>query len=160
METIAIYPGSFDPPTLGHLSIIRRAVGLFDQVIVLVADNPAKEGWLPVDERVEMLREALAGLEDVRVEATDDLVVGFAAQFERENRRIVLLRGIRDQQDLQHELLLARANRQLSSGIETILLPAAESMEDVSSTRVRQRVEAGEDVGELVHPRTVARLRE
>ena len=158
METTAIYPGSFDPPTLGHISLIRRAAAYFHDIVVLVANNPGKDGWLPVDERVAMLEEALEGADAVRVCATDDLVVAFAARIRPDDRRVVLLRGVRDSEDLEHELLLAHTNRELSSGIETFLLPASRTLQHISSTEVRRRVEAGEDVAALLHPKTAQRL--
>lgn len=158
MSTIAIYPGSFDPPTLGHLSIVRRAAPLWDEVVVLIADNPAKDGRFPAEKRREMFAEIVDGHDNVSVEVTDDLVVAFAERLGDDSRQAVLVRGIRNDEDLDYELTLAHTNRELGHGLETVFLPADRSLDEVSSTAVRQRLDAGEPIGSMVHPRTAARL--
>jgi pantetheine-phosphate adenylyltransferase len=158
MTTTAIYPGSFDPPTLGHLSIVRRAAALWDEVVVLIADNPAKDGRFPAEKRREMFAEIVDGHDNVSVEVTDDLVVAFAEQCRDDTRQAILVRGIRNDEDLDYELTLAHTNRQLGHGLETVFLPADPSLEEISSTAVRQKLEAGEPVDALLHPRTAARL--
>lgn len=158
MSTVAIFPGSFDPPTLGHLSLIRRAAELWDEVVVLVAVNPAKDGWFGADERVDMIAEMVESCPNVEARATDDLVVAFAEQYRQSDRHVVLVRGLRDGGDLDYELLLAHANREMGHGMETVFLPAAQSLQDVSSTEVRRRLANGGDVSQLLHPRTAARL--
>ncbi|MFP4597619.1 MAG: pantetheine-phosphate adenylyltransferase [Persicimonas sp.] len=159
MTTLAVFPGSFDPPTLGHLSLIRRAAALWDEVVVVVAINPSKAGWLSPEERVELLEDMVRLQENVSVCATDDLVVAFADDYREQASQVVLLRGVRDSEDLDYELMLAHANRELGHGMETVFLPAAQSLQQVSSTQVRDRIERGEAVGELLHPRTAASLR-
>lgn len=159
MKTVAVFPGSFDPPTLGHLSLIRRAAELWDEVVVLVAINPTKEGWLGPDERVKLLEEVVEACPNVSVRATDDLVVAFAEQYRQPDVQVVLVRGVRGSQDLDYELLLAHANREMGHGMETVFLPAAQSLQQVSSTEVRSRLEHGERVADLLHPRTVVSLR-
>jgi pantetheine-phosphate adenylyltransferase len=159
MTTVAVFPGSFDPPTLGHVSLIRRAAELWDEVVVLVAINPAKQGWLDAQKRVTLLEEIVESTPNVRVHATDDLVVAFAEQYREPDKQVVLVRGLRDSEDLDYELLLAHANREMGHGMETVFLPAAQSLQKVSSTEVRSRIEQGEQVADLLHPRTVASLR-
>ena len=156
MNSIAIYPGTFDPPTLGHLSILRRAAQLFNEVVVLVAINPDKETLFTPEERVEMWEEITADLPAVTVRATEDLVALFAASIE--DATPVLIRGVRDAADLEFELLLAAANRELGGGLETIFLAPGPCLRDVSSTLVRQRLQASEPLGTLLHPKTARRL--
>ena len=158
MKTVAVFPGSFDPPTLGHISLIRRAAELWDEVVVLVAVNPVKQGWLDPDRRVGLLEEVVEATPNVAVQATDDLVVAFAGQYREPDQQVVLVRGVRDSGDLDYELLLAHANREMGHGMETVFLPAAQSLKQVSSTEVRSRIEHGEQVAELLHPRTMASL--
>jgi pantetheine-phosphate adenylyltransferase len=160
MKTIAIFAGSFDPPTLGHLSLIRRARQLWDELVVLVAVNPAKQGWLSAEERAELLEEMLQCDANICVDITDDLVVAVADRYRQEQAQVVLLRGVRDADDLDYELVLAHANRELGQGLETVFLPAAQTLQGISSTQVRERIEQGEPVGDLLHPKTAARLRQ
>ncbi len=157
MKTVAVFTGSFDPPTLGHISLIRRA-SEWDEVVVLVAVNPAKKGWLEPDARVALLEEVVEATPNVAVQATDDLVVAFAEQYRERDQQVVLVRGVRGSKDLDYELLLAHANREMGHGMETVFLPAAQSLQQVSSTEVRSRLEHGEPVADLLHPRTVASL--
>ena len=158
MTTLAILPGTFDPPTLGHLSILRRAAKLFDQIVVLVAVNPDKETWFKPQERAQMWTEITADLANVTVEVTDDLVAAFASR--QVDATPVLIRGIRSDEDLEFELLLAGANRELGHGLETVFFPPGPSFGDISSTVVRERLRSGESVDALLHPRTTRRVRQ
>ncbi len=158
MKTVAVFPGSFDPPTLGHLSLIRRASSLWDKVVVLVSINPMKSGWLETGRRAELIEEVVESMPNVVVQATDDLVVAFAEQYRQPDQQVVLVRGVRGSDDLDYELFLAHANREMGRGLETVFLPAAHSLKDVSSSEVRHRIEHGEQVADLLHPRTAASL--
>lgn len=157
MKPLAIFAGSFDPPTLGHLSIVRRCARLFREVVVLIAVNPDKESWFTPQERVEMWKEITADLENLRVETTEDLVAVFAASQSKEVLP-VLVRGVRCGADLDYELLLAGANRELGGGLETLFLPPGPAFKEVSSTEVRTRLRAGHSVDTLLHPWTARRI--
>lgn len=132
----AIYPGSFDPPTLGHLDIIRRAAKQFDRVIVCVMFNSAKSGLFTPEERVELLRRSLAGLEgveNVEVDRDNGLLVDYA----RRQGAGCVVKGLRSVTDFEYELQMADVNRQLS-GLETLFLTARPELSFLSSTIVRE----------------------
>lgn len=141
----AVFPGMFDPPTNGHLDIIRRAGALFDELIVAVGDNPDKPGLLEAPERMEILRKSVASLPRVRVEAYRGLTVDFV-------RRIgatVILRGIRNSHDMLFELQMAMTNRAVT-GVETLFVMAGPEHAFTSSSLIRQMVRGGGDVSSLV----------
>ena len=147
-RAICLYAGSFDPVTNGHLSIIRRAASRFDRVFVAVMRNPAKQGAFTVGERLAMLAEVCAPYGNVRVLAGEGLTAALAAQLNAN----VLLRGVRGMQDLESELTVARVNRRLNPGLETIFLPPEEGCEDVSSSLVRELASLGADFSAYVPP--------
>jgi pantetheine-phosphate adenylyltransferase len=156
---VAVYPGSFDPVTNGHLDVVRRATAVFDRVIVGVLANPRKSPLLPVDERIAAIREALAGagLADnhVEVESFDGLTVEFCRA--REARFIV--RGLRAISDFESEMQLAHNNRKLAPGIDTVFFMTALEHGYVSSSLVKEIAQFGGDVGEMVPPGAERRLR-
>ncbi|MBA3686125.1 MAG: pantetheine-phosphate adenylyltransferase [Planctomycetes bacterium] len=151
---IALYPGSFDPPHLGHLDIIRRAAAIAERLIVAVAVNPDKSLFLSIDQRVSLLRDLTAGLANVEVDRYLGATVAYAAR-----RRIgVLIRGVRSGQDLEQERALAIVNRTLG-GLETVLLPAAAETVHLSGRLVREALAAGLPVDALVPAPVAAALR-
>ena len=115
----ALYPGTFDPPTFGHVDIIRRGAAMFDELVVAVGENPAKKPLLTVAARMELLRELAGGLGTVRVESYEGLTVDYAARC----GATVLLRGLRSVTDFDYESRLALTNRALT-GVETVFVPA------------------------------------
>ena len=141
-----LYPGSFDPVTLGHLDIIKRAAGVFDRVVVGVLHNPEKKGCFPVEKRVEMLEKACEGLPNVRVIAYG----GLLAQLTKEMNISVVVRGVRTMADLESENAMARINRQLNPRLETIYLPASPELCQVSASMVRQLAQFGADISPYV----------
>ena len=143
----AVFPGMFDPPTNGHLDIIRRAGSLFDELIVAVGDNPEKPGLLAAADRMEILRQAVASLKNVRVEGYRGLTVDFV----RQAGATVLLRGIRNSHDTLLELQMAMTNRAVA-GIETLFVMAGPQYAYTSSSLIRQMVRGGGDVSSLVPP--------
>ena len=149
----AICPGSFDPCTHGHLDIIRRTAHLFDEVVVGVGTNPAKNSLFTPAERVEILNEALDGLPGVQVTTISGLLVDFAA----EHGIGAIVKGLRFASDFDYELQMAQMNTRLS-GIETILLPTAAQWSFVSSTLVREIAMMGGDVSEFVPPAAATRI--
>jgi len=145
---ICLYPGSFDPVTNGHLSLIRRAAERFDQVFVAVLRNPAKQGAFPVEERLRMLNRVCAPYENVHVLAAEGLTSALAKQL----GAAVLLRGLRGAQDLESELMMARVNRRLNPALETVFLGPEEGCESVSSSLVRELASLGGDISAYVPP--------
>jgi len=144
----AVYPGTFDPITLGHSDIVRRAAQLFDRVIVAVAVNAAKTPTWTADERVSMARQVLAEFPNVEVKSFDTLLVTFVQQ----NNAGVILRGLRAVSDFEYEFQLAGMNRHLAPEIETLFLTPAEQYTFISSSLVREVASHGGDVSEFVHP--------
>lgn len=136
-----LFPGSFDPFTLGHADIVKRALGLFDEVVVAVGYNEQKAGWMPVEERVDAIKRLYAEEPRVTVESYTGLTVDFA----RERGITTIIRGVRTTADFEFEVQLADVNRQLT-GIETIMLPASPQLASISSSIVRELVHFGHDV--------------
>ncbi len=152
----AVYPGSFDPVHYGHIEIIRRAVRLFDRVIVAVAANIEKGlGAFPLEDRVAMLREAVAGIPSVDVAANDGLTVDFA----RARGASCLIKGLRAVGDFDYELKQSAMNRRLTPELDTLLFIADPEFAFVSSALIREVAALGGDVGGLVPPAVAARLR-
>lgn len=131
----AVYPGSFDPPTLGHLNIIRRAAAIFDELVVCVMRNGAKECCLfTCEERAELLRESTAGLPNVRV----DTHTGLLTDYVRESGSPVVIRGLRAVTDFEYEFQMAAVNRKLNPEMETVFMFAGEEFAFLSSSAVRE----------------------
>ncbi len=151
---IALYPGSFDPPTLGHLSIIQRGLEVFDGLTVAVLKNPAKDALFTVEERVELLREVLGNDPRVTVKTFSGLLVKFAQQ---ENVRTVL-RGLRAVSDFEYEFQMANMNRKLDPQIDTLFMMTGEKYFYISSRFVRDVARLGGDVSGLVPPVVQAAL--
>jgi len=151
----AVFPGTFDPITNGHLDIIRRAILLADELIVAVGHNPEKQALFPAEERVEMVRELTADLPGVRVEAYQGLTGDFVQQVQAD----VIIRGIRDNVDLHYELQQANINLAIAN-VETVFLLTRDQFALTSSTYIRQIVELGyQDLDRLARivPLSVAR---
>lgn len=151
---IAVYPGTFDPITNGHVDLVSRASNLFDQIIVGVAESPGKSPALPLAERVELTRLALADIPNVSVRGFDSLL----AHFVHEVGAGVLLRGLRAVSDFEYEFQLASMNRHLIPDVETLFLTPAEQHSFLSSTLVREIARLGGDVSGFVHPAVAAAL--
>jgi pantetheine-phosphate adenylyltransferase len=145
-RNIIIYPGSFDPPTNGHLDLTARAATLFDEVVVAVLSHDRKDPLFTVEERVEMLRGAGAALPNVAVESFDGLLVDFV----RAKGARLILRGIRAVSDYEYELQMALMNRKLSPDLETVFMLPAEAYSYVSSRLVKEVWGLGGDIHDLV----------
>jgi pantetheine-phosphate adenylyltransferase len=139
----AIYPGSFDPVTLGHEDIVRRGAQLFDHLTVAVGINPEKAPLFTHDERVELLRQVFADLPNVNVTSFHGLTVDYA----RSIGASVMLRGLRTVSDMESEFTMALANHALAADIETVFLMASERYSHISSTLIRQIAHMGKDAG-------------
>ena len=150
MVVAAMYPGTFDPITLGHEDLVRRATRLFDRVVVAIADNPAsKAPMFTTNERVAMAASALAEMENVEVAGYQGLTVDYA----RDNGLRVIIRGLRAVSDFEYEFQLANMNRHLTEEVETAFLTPTEKYTFISSTLVREVAELGGDVSEFVSPK-------
>ena len=152
----AVYPGTFDPITRGHEDLIRRAVRLFDRVIVAVAESRNKRPFFSMDERVDMAREVLAGVPQVRVEGFSGLLIDFVA----EQGAIAVLRGLRAASDFEYEFQLAGMNRNLKPDIETLFLTPSDQYMFISASMIREIAQLGGDVTPFVHPLVARRLSE
>ena len=141
-----LYPGSFDPVTNGHLDLIRRAARMFDRVYVGVLFNPDKKGLFTPTERVTMLEEVCTDIPNVRIVTWDGLTAELAGKMGVS----CLIRGVRSCSDLDAEMPMARLNRMLCPGLDTVFLPASPQWEDISSSAVRQIAFFGGDISEMV----------
>ena len=148
--SIAVYPGSFDPITLGHLNIIKRAARVFDKVIVCVMVNSSKHPMFSLDERVELIGKTVANLKNVEVEGWDDLLVKFA----KEKGANVIVKGLRAVSDFDWEFQLALINRKMDPAIDTFFLASSEKYTYLSSTVVKEMAKYGADLREFV-PREI-----
>jgi pantetheine-phosphate adenylyltransferase len=157
--SVAVYPGSFDPVTNGHLDVVRRATAAFDRVIIAVLANPRKTPLLAVEERVAAIREALAdaGIADGRVEV--ESFDGLTVEFCRARNAGFIVRGLRAISDFESEMQLAHNNRKLAPGVDTVFFMTALEHGYVSSSLVKEIAQFGGDVGEMVPPSAERRLR-
>jgi pantetheine-phosphate adenylyltransferase len=156
MGRIAIYPGSFDPVTLGHIDLIKRAAYIFDKVHVAVAKNSHKSPFFDLEERLDMLKVATKGLEKVEVESFDGLAIDFA----REKGAKVLLRGLRMVSDFEYEFQMALTNRRLAKDVETVFLMPSEQYTFLSSTLLKELAALGADLSSFVPAHIEKRLKE
>ena len=154
MKISAVYPGTFDPITRGHMDLVERATRLFDKVIVAVAASPSKQPAFTKDERISLASEVLADMEGVEVCSFDSLLVDFV----RERDARVILRGLRAVSDFEYEFQLAGMNRHLEPKIETLFLTPAEQYAYISSSLIREIAILGGDVSHFVHPVVEAAL--
>jgi len=155
MPVKALYPGTFDPPTNGHVDLIQRGAKIFDSLTVAILVNPVKNPLFTVEERVEMLEEVTSTIGNVTVATFDGMMVDFA----RQQGATAVLRGIRAISDYEHEFQMALMNRRLAPEIETVFLQPAGRYSFVSSRMVKEVFSFGGDVTGLVPPNVLKRLR-
>ena len=148
MRVTAIYPGTFDPMTVGHIDVAKRASSMFDDVIVAVAQSTAKSPFFSLEERVSMATHILANLENVTVESFGGLLVDYAAEAGSK----VIVRGLRAISDFEYEVQIAGVNRHLAPDVETVFIAAAQEYTFLSSSIVREIARMQGDVSEFVHP--------
>lgn len=156
----AIFPGSFDPLTNGHLDVISRSAPLFDEMIVAVLNNAEKHPMFTVEERCEMIREVLPSVETDGCKLLVESFTGLTAEFARHSGATAIVRGIRAVSDYEYELRMALMNRRLEPEIETVFLMAGEEYSYVSSTLMKQVFELGGRVEGLIPELVEARMRE
>lgn len=155
-KKVAIYPGTFDPVTNGHLDLVERAEQIFDEVIIAVSDNPRKNPLFSTQERIALVDEATQHIPHVRVESFDDLLVNFVA---RKKAKFVI-RGLRAVSDFEYEFQLASANRRLDNNVETIFLTPLEANYFISSSLVREISYYEGDITSFAPEHVVIALRE
>ena len=149
MAVSAMYPGTFDPITLGHEDLVRRATRLFDRVVVAIAANPSKETMFSLEERVELAQGVLAGLDSVEVMGYTGLTVDFA----KDHALQAIVRGLRAISDFEYEFQLANMNRHLTDEVESVFLTPTETYTYISSSLVREICSMGGDISEFVSPK-------
>lgn len=154
MSVTAIYPGTFDPITRGHIDLVERGARMFERLTVSIAANPNKQPLFSLEERVDLAREALGHLPNVEVCGFDILLVNHAKQLGAH----VILRGLRAVSDFEFEFQLANMNRRLYPEIETVFLTPAEQYSFISSSLVREVAKLGGDIAPFVHPKVEAAL--
>ena len=156
MTVSAMYPGTFDPITLGHEDLVRRACRLFDKVVIAIAANPRKEPLFTLDERVALAEGALGDFDNVEVTGYEGLTVDFARKHDLQ----VILRGLRAISDFEYEFQLANMNRHLTDEVETAFLTPTEKYTYISSSLVREIAGMGGDISEFVSPQVNKALME
>jgi pantetheine-phosphate adenylyltransferase len=156
MTSRAIYPGTFDPVTYGHLDVIKRAAALYDKVSVAVAQSDEKSPLFSLEERIAMMTEAASDIANVEVEAFNGLVVDYAVQKSAK----VVVRGLRMISDFEYEFQMALTNRKLNSEIETVFMMPNESYSYLSSKLIKEIAQLGADVSEFVPGNVEKKLKE
>ncbi|MDD5772827.1 MAG: pantetheine-phosphate adenylyltransferase [bacterium] len=146
MSKIAIYPGSFDPVTNGHVDIIERALKIFDHIIIAVAKHPHKEPFFTLEERLEMLTDSLKKLKRVKVDSLDGLLINYV----NKQKAHVIIRGVRAMTDFEYEFQMALMNRKLDDKIETVFLMPNEIYSYVSSSVIKEIASYGGNINGLV----------
>jgi len=155
MQVTAVYPGTFDPITNGHLDIIGRGVHLFDRIVVALLQNADKEPFFPLEERMAIVRSVVARFPNVEVDSFDGLLVDYA----RARGARAIVRGLRALSDFEYEFQMALMNRRLEPGVETVFMMPGEAWSYVSSRLVREVARLGGDVSGLVPPEAAALLK-
>ena len=146
MKTIAIYPGSFDPITNGHVDLIHRACKLFDKVIIAITQNTSKDSFLSIDQRVKAVETAIEPLTNSRVLSFDSLLVDFASEHNAQ----IIIRGLRAVSDFDYEFQLSGMNKRLNPTIETLFMTPSEEFANISSSLVREILSFGGDISQFV----------
>ena len=155
MNITAIYPGTFNPVTLGHIDVAGRAAKMFDHLIVAVAASPGKEPHFTLEQRCDMVEQVLSEHSNITVATFSGLLVEFA----REKKASVIVRGLRAVSDFEYEVQLANLNRQMEPDVETVFVAAASQYTFVSSSMVREIAALGGDVSQFVDPRVESALK-
>jgi pantetheine-phosphate adenylyltransferase len=156
MQRIAVYPGSFDPVTYGHIDIVQRGRKLFDKIIMAILYNPAKKTLFSVEDRLEMLRESLKDIPGVFFDTFDGLLVDYA----KNKGATAILRGMRAVSDFEHEFQLALMNRKLSRDIETVFLMTGMRWFFTSSSIIKEAALFGGDISDMVPPNVFERVKD
>lgn len=156
MKKIAIYPGSFDPITNGHIDLIKRASKLFDDIVIGITQNSKKAAFLSIDDRINTINTALKGIDNIKVLSFDTLLVDFAA---KQNAQVIL-RGLRAVSDFEYEFRLSGMNKHLNPNIETLFMTPAEQYANISSSLVKEILALGGDISVFVPASVEALLKQ
>jgi len=156
MERTAIYPGSFDPVTNGHLDILKRGLTLFDRIIVAILHNPGKKAIFSLEERKALLEESLNGLPKVEIDTFDGLLVDYAAR----RKATAILRGMRAVSDFEYEFQMALMNRKLNREVQTVFLMTGLRWIFTSSSIIKEAAQFGGDIEDMVPPNVHLKLKE
>ena len=154
MRVRAVFPGAFDPFTLGHLDVVHRGAALFGELIVAVGENPAKAHFFPLNERLEMIQQLVADIPNVRVASYDCLTVEYVKRIEAD----VILRGIRTLSDYHYEFTLALTNRSVAA-VETIFIMSSEQYAHLSSSLIKEIATLGGDISAFLPPPIIKRVK-
>lgn len=154
--SVAVYPGSFDPITLGHIDVITRALNIFDRVIVLVAQSSRKQYMFNAKERRDLIIKSLGKRKNVEVDAWD----GLTTDFVKDVGAKVILRGVRSSSDFDNEIVVAQMNKKLAPGLETCVLFPSTEFQFISSSAIKEIAQAGGDLAAFVPPNVVKALKE
>ncbi len=146
MKTIAIYPGSFDPITNGHVDLVHRACKLFDEVLIAITQNANKASLLSIDQRIEAVEASITSISNTRVLGFNSLLVDFA----RDHNAQIIIRGLRAVSDFEYEFQLSGMNKRLNPGIETLFMTPSEEFANISSSLVREILLLGGDISSFV----------
>jgi len=155
MKHIAVYPGTFDPVTNGHVDLVERSLRIFDELVVAVAANPKKQPLFSLNERIDLFRKAISRYRRVKIEGFDGLLVDYV----RAKKAVGIIRGLRAVSDFEYEMQMALMNRRLDSDIETVFLMPNEEYSFITSTIVKEAASYGGDVSSLVPKVVVEKLR-
>ncbi len=155
MKRIAVYPGTFDPVTNGHVDLVQRSLRIFDEVIVAIAANPRKAPLFSLNERIDMFKEATKECGNVVIEGFDGLLVDYI----KKKNAVATIRGLRAVSDFEYEMQMALMNRRLDSNIETVFMMPSEEYSFITSTIVKEVASYGGDVSSLVPKVVVERLK-
>ena len=147
---IAIFPGSFDPFTLGHLDVLKSAIKLFDKIIIAVGYNHQKKGFMPNDARIALIKDAISDLKDCGTELEVTSYSGLTAEFCRQSHAEFIIRGLRTTTDFEMEYVIAQANKKIYPDIVTVFIPASHQYSFISSTVVRDIIINGGDASEFL----------
>jgi pantetheine-phosphate adenylyltransferase len=155
MKRTAVYPGTFDPVTNGHVDLTERSLRMFDKVIVAIAANPKKQPLFDLEERIAMFKKATVGFRNLVIQGFDGLLVDYV----REHKAVAIIRGLRAVSDFEYEMQMALMNRRLDSDIETVFMMPNEEYSFITSTIVKEAASYGGDVSSLVPNGVVGKLR-
>jgi pantetheine-phosphate adenylyltransferase len=155
LKHIAVYPGTFDPVTNGHLDLVERSLSIFGELVIAVAANPKKKPIFSLEERIGMFREITTNFKNVSIEGFDGLLIDYV----KRKKAAAIIRGLRAVSDFEYEMQMALANRRLDSTIETVFMMPSETYSFITSTIVKEMASYGGDVSTLVPPNVLARLK-